>query len=121
LGCGLSIARYQRVAPVTVADASGIHFDGLDDKMASRFHLGQLRWIDGPNAGLAAEIVGQSGQALVIEGPLLDEPKPGERAYLTEGCDKSLATCANRFANAINFRGEPHLPGNDLLTRFAAI
>nr|WP_232014937.1 phage BR0599 family protein [Sphingopyxis sp. EG6] len=31
---------------------------------------------------------------------------------------KQLATCRERFANAINFRGEAHLPGNDLLTRY---
>jgi len=37
---------------------------------------------------------------------------------LVEGCDKSLATCATRFANAVNFRGEPYLPGIDLLTRY---
>ena len=37
---------------------------------------------------------------------------------LGEGCDKRLATCSQRFDNAANFRGEPHLPGNDLLTRY---
>jgi hypothetical protein len=37
---------------------------------------------------------------------------------LTQGCDKRAATCAERFANIANFRGEPHLPGFDLLTRF---
>ncbi len=31
---------------------------------------------------------------------------------------KQLATCRTRFANAVNFRGEAHLPGNDLLTRY---
>ena len=42
----------------------------------------------------------------------------GARVELIEGCDKSLATCAARFANALNFRGEPYLPGMDLLTRY---
>jgi len=37
---------------------------------------------------------------------------------LTEGCDGALATCSGRFGNAVNFRGEPYLPGNDLLTRY---
>ena len=40
------------------------------------------------------------------------------RVRLVEGCDKQLATCRTRFANAVNFRGEAHLPGNDLLTRY---
>jgi uncharacterized phage protein (TIGR02218 family) len=42
----------------------------------------------------------------------------GVRVRLTEGCDKRFETCRVRFANSVNFRGEPHLPGNDLLTRY---
>ena len=42
----------------------------------------------------------------------------GALVELIEGCDKSIATCAARFANAANFRGEPYLPGIDLLTRY---
>jgi uncharacterized phage protein (TIGR02218 family) len=42
----------------------------------------------------------------------------GTRVEMTEGCDKRFATCIGRFGNAVNFRGEPHLPGNDLLTRY---
>ncbi|GAA3695289.1 hypothetical protein GCM10022268_02460 [Sphingomonas cynarae] len=42
----------------------------------------------------------------------------GVLVEVAEGCDKSLATCATRFGNAANFRGEPHLPGIDLLTRW---
>ncbi len=32
---------------------------------------------------------------------------------VTIGCDKSFATCRDRFANALNFRGFPHMPGID--------
>jgi AcrR family transcriptional regulator len=39
---------------------------------------------------------------------------------LIEGCDRQLATCRDRFANVANFQGEPHLPGNDLLTRYGS-
>jgi len=45
----------------------------------------------------------------------------GGRVELREGCDKRFETCRDRFSNAINFRGEPHLPGNDLLTRYPGI
>jgi hypothetical protein len=31
--------------------------------------------------------------------------------------DKRLATCRDRFANAINFQGFPHMPGNDTVMR----
>jgi hypothetical protein len=45
----------------------------------------------------------------------------GTRVEIREGCDKSFATCSARFANAANFRGEPHVPGGDVLTRFPGI
>jgi hypothetical protein len=32
------------------------------------------------------------------------------------GCDKRLATCRDRFANTLNFRGFPTIPGDDFLT-----
>ena len=41
----------------------------------------------------------------------------GTRALVQEGCDRTLATCATRFGNAVNFQGEPFLPGNDLVAR----
>jgi hypothetical protein len=43
---------------------------------------------------------------------------PGTLVLLVEGCDRTIATCRLRFNNAANFRGEPYLPGNDLLTRY---
>jgi uncharacterized phage protein (TIGR02218 family) len=37
----------------------------------------------------------------------------GDEYIATAGCDKSLATCRDRFNNVINFRGMPYLPGTD--------
>jgi uncharacterized phage protein (TIGR02218 family) len=34
---------------------------------------------------------------------------------VTAGCDKRFATCRDRFANGINFRGFPAIPGNDFV------
>lgn len=34
------------------------------------------------------------------------------------GCDRQLATCRDRFANVVNFRGFPHIPGNDFVLRY---
>jgi uncharacterized phage protein (TIGR02218 family) len=42
---------------------------------------------------------------------------PGVTFEITAGCDKRLATCRNRFANTVNFRGFPTMPGNGLLAR----
>ena len=41
----------------------------------------------------------------------------GDTFVVTAGCDKRFATCRDRFNNAANFRGFPHIPGNDFIIR----
>ncbi len=41
------------------------------------------------------------------------ELSPGQTGNLVAGCDQTFARCRDRFANTMNFRGFPHLPGND--------
>ncbi len=93
---------------IAVASASG----------DNTYACGRLRWLSGGNCGLDSAIASSSGPALVLREP---PPRPiavGDRIELHEGCDKAFGTCAGRFGNAANFRGEPHLPGTDLLTRY---
>ena len=39
----------------------------------------------------------------------------GDMFTVTAGCDKRFATCRDRFANGVNFRGFPTIPGNDFV------
>ena len=51
---------------------------------------------------------------------ILDTPykmEIGDQFEVIAGCDKQFNTCINKFNNAINFRGEPHLPGIELLLK----
>ena len=79
---------------------------------------GRLRVLEGPMAGIERRIIAISGAMLVPDEAL--SVAPGTAVQLWEGCDKNFATCRDRFGNARNFRGEPHVPGADLLTRFGA-
>lgn len=123
--CRVDLAgRVLRVAAAS-CDADGVvAVAGAGD--LARFRFGRLRWLAGANAGVASPIVdaGAAASAGSAQGWVrLREPAPfavaaGTAAELREGCDKRLETCRDRFANVPNFRGEPHLPGNDLLTRY---
>lgn len=42
-------------------------------------------------------------------------PVQGEVMTLQSGCDKRAATCRTKFENFLNFRGFPHIPGEDWL------
>jgi uncharacterized phage protein (TIGR02218 family) len=93
---------------VTVADASA----------GNAYAYGRLRWIGGRNSGLESAIASSDGLVLELREAPHFPVAAGDLVEIAEGCDKSLATCSARFANAANFRGEPHLPGLDLLTRY---
>ncbi len=118
-GCGLSAQRFTSLHTVTDIDedANRIKLDGLG---VGPFVDGQLRLLDGPQTGIGFGILDTSGPWLTLDRPLASETVIGTRAELREGCDHTLATCAGRFANAVNFRGEPFLPGNDLLARYGS-
>jgi uncharacterized phage protein (TIGR02218 family) len=116
-GCGLSAVRFTSQQVLAEADLEGnrVRFAGLDGEA----HVdGRLRFMGGPQTGVAFGIIDATGEWLVLDRPLVDGTVPGTRAELREGCDHTIATCSSRFDNAANFRGEPFLPGNDLLARY---
>lgn len=108
----------RRVIARVVSAAAGIVTVDRTELVANGWGWGRLRWLDGANSGLSDRILASDGAAVTLATPPPFAVAPGVRVELAEGCDKSFARCRDRFANAANFRGEPHLPGNDLLTRY---
>lgn len=116
-GCALSAAAFTHEGVLTHFDANANAVRLSVPVALSRLVGGELRWLDGPHAGRTMTVVEASGADLILDWPL--EPLvAGIRALVREGCDHTLQTCATRFANAVNFQGEPFLPGNDLITRY---
>lgn len=115
--CGLAIAAIE--AAVTRTDgALFVEAAALAAHPAEHFARGRLVFQSGANAGIAVEIRAHR------VGGLLDLWQRAPRAIavgdvvrVTPGCDKTLATCRDRFANVANFRGFPHMPGNDAVLR----
>jgi len=90
----------------------------LDQALDERFLFGRARFMSGANCGAMSTIIGVDGTTIHLRDVPRMEVEAGAAIELREGCDKRFATCVGRFDNAANFRGEPHLPGNDLLTRY---
>ena len=87
------------------------------------FRFGTLDWTSGPNAGRRAEVLahGRSDDIAVIT--LLEAPiRPigtSDGFTVRAGCDKRIAPCAQKIGNVLNFRGFPHIPGQDTILRYA--
>lgn len=117
-GCTLSAARFSQSVRLTSFDAAS-NAVVLTGSLPLPDHVGgQLRWLDGPLAGTTMGVIAVHGGALVLDTPIDTAPPAGSAVLLRQGCDRTLATCATRFGNAVNFQGEPFLPGNDLVTRY---
>lgn len=115
--CRVAMAPRRRIARLIAADSARLTVDASEPS-ADAYGNGLVRWLGGANVGLEGAVAASDGATLTLRAAPRHAPLPGTLIELTEGCDKTIATCAGRFANALNFRGEPFLPGIDLLTRY---
>ena len=96
---------------------------GLDAFAAGWFTRGLVTFTSGANAGRAQEVKRHSlsGVTATLElwQPMALPIEAGDTFTITAGCDKQFATCRAKFANAANFRGFPHMPGNDYILAVA--
>lgn len=77
------------------------------------FTFGKATFTTGANAGAVNEVLLHDRQTIRLFVPM---PRPivvGDQIVLVAGCDKTPETCNAKFANILNFQGEPHIPGND--------
>lgn len=117
-GCALSAAEFTHEAIVAAVDFTDNAVLFAMPATADDLVGGFVRWLDGPQAGLTMDVMATGTSGLILATPLEPDTAPGLRALVREGCDRTLDTCATRFANAVNFQGEPFLPGNDLISRY---
>lgn len=89
-----------------------------ESEVSDDYAFGRLRWLTGANCGFDQVIMAiQDGEIVLLDRPP-SKVVTGDQALISQGCDGRLATCAGRFDNVANFRGEPHLPGTDSLLRY---
>ncbi len=107
----------------TVRSARSVTASGLAAYVSRWFEAGRLVWTSGANAGAAVEVRahGLAGglASLDLWEPMPAPISPGDTFQVVAGCDKSLASCRDKFANVLNFRGFPDLPGNDYAVAYA--
>ncbi|KAB7741591.1 DUF2163 domain-containing protein [Parvibaculum sedimenti] len=88
------------------------------------FERGRLVFTSGGNTGAGCEVKLHS---LTVDGAVIElwqamarEIAPGDAFAVTAGCDKQFVTCRAKFGNETNFRGFPHMPGNDYVISYAS-
>jgi uncharacterized phage protein (TIGR02218 family) len=119
--CGVDLGSpaFRGVGAAVLADtASTFTASGLGDFDDGWFTAGKLTFNSGANIGLSVEVKShrKAGAVRIVLWQAMPEPvEPGDTFIVTAGCDKQFETCRTRFNNAVNFRGFPHIPGNDFI------
>lgn len=86
------------------------------------FQRGRVRVMSGSAAGVVGlvkfdkEDFTSRRVELWVDFPQI--PVVGDVIRLEAGCDKIVTTCKAKFANLLNFRGFPHIPGEDWMTSY---
>ncbi len=83
------------------------------------FNYGVLTWESGANLGRSIEVQASTlAGAMTLWLPMEQPIAIGDRFRVYPGCDKLTGTCISKFANIVNFRGEPFVPGIDQVVQF---
>lgn len=86
------------------------------------FGRGRLRVLTGAAAGMTTVIkidkVVENQRLVELWDALGQMPVPGDVIEMVAGCDKQAATCQTKFGNFLNFRGFPHIPGEDWMMSY---
>ena len=122
--CGIDLTSpaYRATAVVeAVGAAQALRVTLSGTYQAGWFARGLATVTRGAAAGFATEIRAHTVDGAGVRLTLWELPgagiAAGDALVVTAGCDKQFETCRDRFRNALNFRGFPHMPGNDFVTR----
>ncbi|MDX2264603.1 MAG: DUF2163 domain-containing protein [Hyphomicrobiales bacterium] len=112
-GVNLSLPAYRGVGAVVSASGHRLTVSGLEAFASGWFSGGLIAWTSGANAGRTMEVRTHAGANLELWQTMAAAVAPGDAFTITAGCDKTFAACRAKFANGLNFRGFPHIPGNN--------
>jgi uncharacterized phage protein (TIGR02218 family) len=121
-GVDLEAPAFKGTGAVTTVLAADrvIQASGLGAFAEGWFSRGKIAFTSGANAGLAMEVKRHTAGATIE----LWQAMPyaivnGDNFTITAGCDKQWSgDCKTKFANRLNFRGHPHMPGPDAVTSY---
>ncbi len=124
--CGIDLDDADFRGTGTVAEANDRRrfvTSGLSGYAKGWFERGRLTFTSGANAGRSAEVRThrkEAGEAVIgLWQPMHHDIGAGDAFVVTAGCDKRFSTCREKFSNGANFRGFPHMPGNDFALTYA--
>ncbi len=110
--CTMVKTSFQGLGTVAAGSWTTAQFNSNLTQIDDYFDLGWIVWTSGANNGLVRTVktYKNSGGNVLITYPLPYVPLSGDTFTAFAGCDKTQATCTNKFNNVIHYRGFPYMP-----------
>lgn len=118
--CKKDLGGFTVTGTVTAVETAYAFTDNARTELSDHFAYGLVTFTGGANSGLSMEIRDFSGGRFGLFLSMPHAIEVGDSYTAVAGCDKSFDSCVNKFANAVNFRGEPHVSGTDKIFETAA-
>ena len=118
--CKVNLASYTFSGTVTSVTSQQAFIASSLTQASGYFTGGEVQWQTGANAGLHMEVKSFLNSQFAFVLPMPNAITVGDTFKAIAGCDKTFPTCYTNFNNAVNFRGEPYVPGMDQLLSTAS-
>lgn len=118
--CGKDLTAYTVSGSISAVSSNERFEDMGREETIGYFSYGTITFTSGENAGFTTEIRDFARGTFALLIPTPKALQVGDSYTAIAGCDKRLDTCVMRFGNALNFRGEPHVPGTDKMLETSA-
>ncbi len=117
--CTKALGPFTATATVTSVTSNQIFTASSLAQAADYFGEGVLTWTSGPNINLVQKVkTHDTGGVLTLSLAMFQAVAIGHTFSIVAGCRKRMAEdCITKFANVLNFQGEPHLPGIDAVSK----
>ncbi len=122
--CGFDVSAPGFSAEVILTTAADKAFalKGLGGFAERWFERGRLSVLTGAASGLFGVIrtdaVIGAHRNIALWQSLPIAVQPGDRIRIEAGCERTMVACRSKFDNLTNFRGFPHIPGEDWISSY---
>lgn len=114
--CKLKLTDFTKNSSITKVISNN---EFIDDQLLERdgyYNNGIIEFISGKNQGVRVEIINYFANKITLSIPTIYNLEVNDQYLIQNICNKTISNCAKQFNNAINFRGEPNIPGLDKTT-----
>jgi uncharacterized phage protein (TIGR02218 family) len=119
--CAKVLTSFTYAGTLTGVTSNQVFTASARTEAAGWFDAGQITFTSGANIGRSAKIKSFASGTFTLALPLYGTVAIGDAYSVVAGCRKRLEEdCVAKFANALNFQGEPHRQGINSITKAPA-